>query len=94
MDLPDIMLDYSLCTDTCMLESRHWVIRYASGKEDVVEGEGVIGETPVFFPGHVHQYASCNRFIEEEWCTMEGHFNMRYLSSRRGGLQIYTYWSS
>ncbi len=60
--------------------SRHWVIRYASGEVESVDGPGVIGETPVFTPGHMHQYASCTRFINEDYCTMEGHYTMRYLN--------------
>ena len=54
-------------------------MRYASGGVESVDGEGVIGETPVFEPGHLHQYASCSRFMNEEYCTMEGHYTMRYL---------------
>ncbi|XP_064399936.1 F-box only protein 3-like [Halichondria panicea] len=66
--------------ERCQLVSRRWVIRYASGEVESVDGPGVIGETPVFTPGHIHQYASCTRFINEDYCTMEGHYTMRYLN--------------
>ena len=68
-----------LILDMCQLVSRHWVIRYSSGGMERVDGDGVIGQTPVFTPGHVHRYASCTRFNNEDYCTMEGHYTMRYL---------------
>ena len=29
---------------SCQLESRHWVITYGDGKEEVVDGPGVVGK--------------------------------------------------
>lgn len=60
------------------------MIRYSSGGIERVNGGGVIGETPIFTPGHVHRYASCTRFNNEDYCTMEGHYLMKYL--RKGEL--------
>ena len=65
--------------------TRHWLIKYASGREEKVDGEGVIGEQPTFTPGHVHQYASCTNFIAEEYCTMEGYYGMQYLHKCESG---------
>ncbi len=40
------------------LLSRHWIITDALGREEHVEGPGVIGEQPTIPPGAVHQYQS------------------------------------
>lgn len=37
---------------------RHWHIYDGMGNWREVEGEGVVGETPVIHPGHLHQYVS------------------------------------
>ncbi|XP_065909682.1 F-box only protein 3-like [Dysidea avara] len=63
--------------ESCRLESRHWLIKLSDGTSDVVDGPGVVGETPSFKPGSSHKYASCNYF-HTEWCSMEGYFTMRY----------------
>ena len=62
------------------LLSRRWVIRDADGETEVVEGPGVIGETPELEPGDSHEYmSSCP--LPTEWGTMEGH----YVMQRRDG---------
>ncbi len=66
--------------DQCQLISRHWIVCYPSGKEESIDGPGVIGETPLFTPGHLHHYASCTRFVYEDYCIMEGHYTMRNLN--------------
>lgn len=40
------------------LMSRHWIITDATGREEVVIGDGVVGEQPVIAPGDSHSYAS------------------------------------
>lgn len=37
---------------------RHWFIRDASGNEEEVEGEGVVGEQPTLGPGESFEYSS------------------------------------
>ena len=69
-----------LSTESCQLLRRHWSISYSNGKNEVVDGEGVIGEQPTFTPGHHHQYASCTMFDKEDYCEMEGYFLMKYLN--------------
>ncbi|WP_421854209.1 Co2+/Mg2+ efflux protein ApaG [Oricola sp.] len=44
--------------DTVQLERRHWRITNAIGQTEEVEGEGVVGETPVLSPGDSYQYTS------------------------------------
>lgn len=65
--------------ECCWLESRHWLIKCSDGSSEVVDGPGVVGNQPTFRPGSSHKYASCTYFTSD-WCTMEGHFTMRYHS--------------
>jgi len=54
---------------------RHWRIRDGLGQIREVEGEGVVGKTPVILPGKSHQYNSfC--VLETFEGTMEGTFLM------------------
>ncbi len=47
--------------NTVQLLRRHWHIYDGIGVWREVEGEGVVGETPVIVPGAFHQYVSgCN----------------------------------
>lgn len=42
----------------CQLVSRHWVITDSSGREEIVDGPGVVGEQPVLEPGESFTYTS------------------------------------
>lgn len=44
--------------DTVQLRTRHWDITDGRGRTEVVEGEGVVGETPMLHPGETYAYAS------------------------------------
>lgn len=44
--------------DTVQLVSRHWIIRDATGKEEIVRGPGVVGEQPVLRTGESFEYTS------------------------------------
>ena len=44
--------------DTMQLRTRHWDITDAHGRVQVVEGEGVVGETPVLHSGESYSYSS------------------------------------
>jgi ApaG protein len=44
--------------EACQLLKRHWIIRDGSGKEEHVEGDGVIGKQPVIRPGERFVYTS------------------------------------
>ncbi len=43
---------------TAQLVARHWIITYAEGHVEEVQGEGVVGEQPVLRPGEAFQYTS------------------------------------
>lgn len=46
---------------TVQLKKRHWYIFDSCGTKSEVEGDGVVGETPVLAPGEEFQYVSgCN----------------------------------
>ena len=44
--------------ETVQLRTRHWIITDASGKQEEVRGEGVVGEQPVLGPGERFEYTS------------------------------------
>jgi ApaG protein len=43
---------------TAQLLSRHWIITDALGREEHVQGPGVVGQQPVIHPGETHEYTS------------------------------------
>src|ERR1700748_1616924 len=44
--------------ETVQLKTRHWIITDASGKQQEVRGEGVVGEQPTLGPGEKFKYTS------------------------------------
>jgi ApaG protein len=66
--------------NTIKLQRRHWEITEVWGHKRFVEGEGVIGETPVLRPGETYQYISmCN--LRHELGKMEGYYTFRNLET-------------
>jgi len=62
--------------DTIQLLTRHWRITDARGMISLVDGEGVVGETPVLAPGEAHDYVSgCP--LATPHGSMEGHYTFR-----------------
>lgn len=45
-------------TETVQLRTRHWIITDATGRQQHVRGEGVIGEQPRLEPGEHFKYTS------------------------------------
>ena len=69
--------------DTVQLRTRHWRITDSRGMVSLVDGEGVVGETPVLKPGQTHDYVSgCE--LMTNMGSMEGH----YTFSRADGTQF------
>lgn len=59
----------------CQLLTRRWVIRDARGAQQIIEGEGVVGEQPVVRPGESYDYVSgCP--LSTSTGSMVGSFNM------------------
>ncbi len=44
--------------ETVQLRTRHWIITDASGRQQEVRGDGVVGEQPVLAPGERFEYTS------------------------------------
>lgn len=59
--------------DRIQLQTRHWRITDGRGIVSLVDGEGVVGETPVLEPGGTHDYVSgCE--LTTRTGSMEGHY--------------------
>ncbi|XP_067129199.1 F-box only protein 3-like [Centruroides vittatus] len=65
-------------SESCQLETRHWIITDENGEEKRVDGPGVVGEYPVMFPGASFSWISCTSF-NTTYGNMRGHFKMRNL---------------
>ena len=64
---------------TIQLLRRHWNIFDSLSEPRIVDGEGVVGETPLLESGEVFQYNSgCN--LSSEIGFMEGHYLFQDLS--------------
>lgn len=60
----------------CQLVSRRWTIIDSLGREEVVEGAGVVGQTPRLEPGQSFKYQSfCP--LRTAWGTMEGVYHFK-----------------
>ncbi|MBT2133308.1 Co2+/Mg2+ efflux protein ApaG [Croceibacterium sp. LX-88] len=60
--------------DVIQLRTRHWRITDAHGMVSLVDGEGVVGETPVLAPGATHDYVSGCELMTNIG-SMEGHYS-------------------
>ncbi len=63
---------------TVKLIKRHWDIVDGYGESRVVDGEGVVGETPIIEPGETFVYNSGCDF-STEFGKMSGHYVMQKL---------------
>jgi ApaG protein len=60
---------------TVLVAARHWLIIDTDGREDVVDGLGVVGEQPVLEPGESFEYSSfCP--LTSAFGTMEGWYEL------------------
>lgn len=67
---------------TVQLMRRHWDIFDSIGDPRVVDGEGVVGETPVLEPGERFEYNSgCN--LSSDIGYMKGHYTLIRLHDGR-----------
>jgi len=70
--------------ETVQLLTRHWRITDGMGAINIVNGEGVVGETPVLAPGQSHDYVSgCP--LTTPHGSMEGFYTFRRLDGEREG---------
>ena len=68
--------------ETVTLKRRFWRITDAMGRVDEVEGEGVVGETPVLAPDDEFDYTSSAR-LHTPWGDMMGHYEFETASGER-----------
>jgi ApaG protein len=69
-------------SEDVQLLRRHWFITNADGHVKEVEGEGVVGQTPIIGPDSAHEYNSyC--VIETFTGRMEGFYTMERPRGRR-----------
>lgn len=60
-------------TTPVQLRSRFWKIFESTGEKRIVEGEGVVGETPILMPGDSYVYSSgCP--LNSGLGTMQGYY--------------------
>jgi ApaG protein len=69
--------------ETVQLRTRHWIITDATGRKQVVRGEGVIGKQPVLAPGERFEYTS-----GVELATASGFMTGRYQMVSESGEQF------
>lgn len=63
IDLNEYFFTYHITIEnnseqTVQLVSRRWIIKDSNGQNRFVEGEGVVGEQPIFGPGQSYEYYS------------------------------------
>lgn len=59
--------------DRVQLRTRHWRITDSRGVVNLVDGDGVVGETPMLSPGQSHDYVSgCE--LHAPLGSMQGHY--------------------
>lgn len=56
------------------LQSRHWEVMVADGTKIVVDGEGVVGQTPIFDTNNAHFSYSSHITIPTYFATMSGYY--------------------
>lgn len=65
---------------TVQLLRRHWDIFDSTGDKRTVDGDGVVGETPVLAPGEIFRYNSgCN--LSGDMGYMEGYYTLKKLAT-------------
>ncbi len=63
-------------SETVQLVKRHWDIFDSINEKRMVDGIGVVGETPIIEPGEKYEYNSGCNLISEIGC-MKGYYTMK-----------------
>jgi ApaG protein len=61
---------------TVQLTDRFWQIFDSLNKTEIVEGEGVVGQTPILKPNETYSYSS-GCFLESNMGSMKGFYTMQ-----------------
>ena len=63
----------NLSNDSIRLLTRHWDIKDANGNINIVNGEGVVGKTPIINPNEYYTYSSfCP--LKTDFGSMKGYY--------------------
>lgn len=62
-------------SETVQLKDRFWMIFDSLNKTEVVQGEGVIGQTPILKPNDIYKYSS-GCFLDSDIGAMKGFYTM------------------
>ncbi|GAA5190033.1 Co2+/Mg2+ efflux protein ApaG [Ferrimonas gelatinilytica] len=81
----------NLSETTLTLQRRHWLIIDGDGRQSEVEGEGVVGETPVLPPGGRYRYTSSVIFPTPVG-TMQGFYTLSGASGQvKASIEPFTF---
>lgn len=69
---------YNPSHHTVQLLTRNWLITDGNGKMQEVQGDGVVGNTPILTPGESFQYSS-GAVLNTQVGSMSGHYGMRVI---------------
>lgn len=77
--------------DSVQLTSRFWRIKDSLNRNEIIQGEGVIGKKPVIKPGETHTYSS-GCLINSPFGAMKGHYDMiNFTSTRKFKVHVPTF---
>ncbi len=77
--------------DSVQLTSRFWRIKDALSKNEIIQGEGVIGKKPVIKPGEIHSYSS-GCLLTSPFGAMNGHYEMvNFTSTQKFKVHVPTF---
>lgn len=69
---------YNPSHHTVQLLTRNWLITDGNGNKQEVQGDGVVGDTPILAPGESFQYSS-GAVLSTQVGSMSGHYGMRVI---------------
>ncbi len=69
-------------SETVQLTDRHWEIFDSLNTKEIVEGEGVVGQSPILEPQDVYTYKS-RTFLQSNMGSMGGFFTMKNLATHK-----------
>jgi len=69
-------------SETVQLTDRHWEIFDSLNTKEIVEGEGVVGQSPILEPQDVYTYKS-GTFLQSNMGSMGGFFTMKNLATHK-----------
>jgi ApaG protein len=68
-------------TETVQLKDRCWKIFDSLNNNEIVKGEGVVGQTPTLHPNEIYSYSS-GCFLESNLGSMKGYYTMENISTK------------